>query len=110
LPPPVFPVTKRPGRVGAGALGHGPGRAGLVPGQKTSPLWPATIACCAVPCTMLKMLLCRCASSHVHPACCARRALPTSVTLIRVGPPGCFTHVSITRTTPIFSALKNYCT
>ena len=30
----------------------------------------------------------------------------TSVTVIRVGPPGYFTHISIT--TPIASALKNY--
>ena len=32
----------------------------------------------------------------------------TSVTLIRVGPPGYFVHVSIT--TPVVSALKNYYT
>jgi hypothetical protein len=31
-----------------------------------------------------------------------------SVTLIRVGPPGCFIHIPIT--TPIASALKNYYT
>jgi hypothetical protein len=39
---------------------------------------------------------------HQRPA----KALDISVTLIRVGPPGYFIHVSIT--TPIASAMKNY--